>query len=120
MSNPQQRAHERVAVVLSADIAVGRRRFTAITKNLSVGGCCIEGAYPLPEGSEVALRLFVVVDGIEDAGMPAMAMTASVQWHAEAEAAPLACRHLAGLRFDGASSEQRGWLEAFLLRDQAA
>jgi hypothetical protein len=109
-----RRAHARVDIRLSAEVRVGDRRHAAATKNLSLGGCCIESAYPLAEGAEVALALFVVVDDIELANLPALECRAAVQWTVENDDAGLETRHVAGLRFVELTADQAGWLQRFV------
>jgi c-di-GMP-binding flagellar brake protein YcgR len=115
---PNRRQHRRYDLALSADIRYGEQRFTATTKNLSAGGCCIESAYACPEDGTVIVELFLVVDGIEDDSMPSLAVQAHVQWAAEADEGPPESRHIAGLRFENATADQTAWLEKFLARVQ--
>lgn len=116
MSPENRRAHERYRLHLSAEIRTDKGTITAVTRDLSVGGCCIEAPYPLEEGSQIRLSLFLVVDGIECADTPPLIVGASVQWTAENDEAPADGRHLAGMRFTDATDEQRTWLESFLSR----
>ncbi|HUH02199.1 MAG TPA: PilZ domain-containing protein [Kofleriaceae bacterium] len=116
MSPQNRRAHERYNIHLSAEIFTGTSRFTATTRDLSVGGSCVEGGYPFEEGSEVDVSLFVVVDGIEDDATPPLRTRGVVQWTAENEDAPANARHLAGLRFDHLTEAQHAWLEAVISR----
>lgn len=115
-----RRQHQRYDLALSADVRSGDQRFTATTKNLSAGGCCIESAYPCPEDGTVFVELFLVVDGIEDDAMPSLAVQAHVQWAAEADEGPPESRNIAGLRFEGVTPEQTAWLEKFLSRVPSA
>ncbi|RMH42786.1 MAG: PilZ domain-containing protein [Deltaproteobacteria bacterium] len=111
----EHRVHPRFAIRLSAEVACGDRTFTGTTRNVSVGGCCLESAFPLAEGAEVRLDLFVVVDGIEDERMPPLTTRATVQWAAEQDDGAFA----AGLRFTGLTAAQQRWLDQFLARTGA-
>lgn len=111
-----RRQYARVDVSLSAEIRTSERSFTARTRNLSEGGCCIEGAYPLIDGASIAVSLFLVVDGIEDESMPPLSCGARVQWTVDDEQAGPSARYMAGLQFDGATDEQKAWLARFLAR----
>jgi len=115
---PNRRQQRRYDLALSAEIRANEQLFTAITRNLSTGGCCIESAYPCPEDGTVSVELFLVVDGIEDDSMPSMAVTAHVQWAAESDEGPADARHVAGLRFENATAEQTEWLGRFLSKVQ--
>jgi c-di-GMP-binding flagellar brake protein YcgR len=111
---PQRRAHPRFVLRLSAEVRSGERRFAAVTRDLSLGGCSVEAPYPLPEGESIALALFVVVDDIEEATLPPLECRADVQWTAANDEAPLESRHIAGLRFVELGAAQRAWLARFL------
>lgn len=109
----QQRQHERLDIRLSAEVHAGDRVFTATTRNMSVGGCCLESAYPLAEDAELRLDLFMVYDGIEDERMPPLTVGGAVQWAAPTDDEQL---HLAGVRFSQITEAQTRWLEQFLSR----
>lgn len=115
-----RRKHTRFDIALSAEVKTERRSFDAVTKNLSEGGCCIEAAYALGEGDDIRVSLFLTVDGIEDESMPPMICNAHVQWTVEADADDPTSRHMAGLKFVGATDEQKAWLKSFLQRTGAA
>ena len=112
----EQRAHKRHKVSLAVEVVVDARRFTAVTRDVSAGGCCIESAYPLAEGSQLTVTLYLVVDGIEEASMPGMAVGASVQWNAENEEGDPDSRHISGLKFTNATAQQTQWLEGVIQR----
>ena len=107
-----QRAHKRFELHLSAEVSAGARTFTAVTRNLSAGGCCLESAHPLSENAELGVNLFLVVDGVEDERMPPLAARGTVQWVAETDDAHFA----AGIKFVGLNPAQTQWLEQFLTR----
>ncbi len=115
MTPQNRRAHQRFDLHLSAEITTAAGVVTAVTKDLSVGGCCLESAYQLTEGATIQLALFLVVDGIEDTDTPPLIIPAHIQWTAENDEAALDSRHLAGMRFEG-SPEQSAWLDNFLAR----
>jgi c-di-GMP-binding flagellar brake protein YcgR len=108
-----RRAQPRHAIRLSAEVTTPERTFAAVTRDLSAGGCCLEAAYALPEEAELELALFVVVDDIEEAGMPPLRCRATVQWHASNDEAAVEAQHLAGLRFAELSDAQLAWLARF-------
>jgi hypothetical protein len=112
----ERREYRRYDLRLSAEISIGDRQFTAVTRDVSAGGCCLESAYKLEENANIDLALFLVIDGIEDTSMPPLRVPAHVQWAAENEEAPAESRHLTGIRFEGATQEQISWLEGVLAR----
>ena len=116
MSGNERRAHQRFEIQLGAEIRTAERSFSAATKDVSVGGACIEGPYALEETSAIDLDLFVVVDGVEEAGFPPLTVRARVQWTAETDDPAVAWRNLAGLRFEELDEAKRQWLERVLAR----
>lgn len=112
----ERRVHARHEIALATEIKTERQTFTAMTRDLSAGGCCIAAAYPMDEGSLVGVSLFVVVDGIEQEGMAPLKADATVQWTAEADEGSTSERHLAGLKFVDITAEQSAWIEAMLAR----
>lgn len=111
---PTPRAHARYAVRLSVELRTPTRRFAATTRDLSVGGCCVEGPYPVEEGAAIDLAMFVVVDDIEEASLPPLECQAIVQWCGDNDEADLGVRHVAGLRFVDLGEPQLAWLARFL------
>jgi len=116
MSSSERRAHPRFEIQLGAEIRTATRTFSAATKDVSVGGACIEGPYPLEEAAVVDVNLFVVVDGVEEAGFPPLPVRARVQWIAETDEPEVGWRNLAGLRFEELDDAKRQWLEGVLAR----
>jgi hypothetical protein len=110
-----RRIHRRYAIRLAAEVHAASV-FTATTRDLSEGGCCIEAAYPLEDGADIALSLFLVVDGIEDAHQPPLEVRARVQWAAANPDAPAPIRHVAGLHFEGVTAAQAQWLTGVIKR----
>jgi hypothetical protein len=85
-------------------------RFTARTRDLSVGGVGLILDRPLQEGAIVGLSLFLVVDQIEDENTPPLAARGRVVWCAESENGDVA----AGIRFEGLEPQQAERLAHFL------
>jgi hypothetical protein len=112
----EKRQHRRYAIHLAAEIRAASGRFTATTRDLSEGGCCIEAAYPLEDGAMVDVSLFLVVDGVEDAHQPALEARARVQWAASNPDAPAPTRCVAGLHFEGMTPAQAQWLTGVIAR----
>lgn len=110
-----RRIHPRFEIRLAAELTLpGGRRATAVTRDLSEGGTCVESAYQLPEGEIIDVALFVVVDGVEEASLPPLRIKATVQWTAQNDEGPIDARHIGGLRFGDLSPAQSGWLTRFL------
>jgi hypothetical protein len=115
----ERRVHTRFVVALAAEITAGDAQFTATTKDISVGGCCIASPYPLPEGGTVMCSLYLVVDGIEEAGLAALETQATVRWAADTGEVGTDDRHMAGLDFCGLSEQQRAWLLATIAKTES-
>ena len=75
----------RYSIRFAAEVQHGPNQITATTRNLSVGGACLELDRALPEGAELDLALFVIEDDIESVGGSRLAMRACVQWATEPE-----------------------------------
>jgi hypothetical protein len=99
---------------MSAEVRVAGRTFTATTRNLSVGGCCLEAAHAMPEDAAIELDLFVVVDDVEEERLPPLSVRGTVMWVAETGE----IAHVAGVRFEGMTAAQGRWLEQFLAQAQ--
>jgi c-di-GMP-binding flagellar brake protein YcgR len=106
----EHRVHPRYDIRLAAEVTTSERTFTATTRNLSSGGCCLESHYPLPEGAEIRLDLFVVYEGVEDERMPPLSTRGTIQWAAETDDGSLT----AGVKFEGLTDAQQQWLGTFL------
>jgi PilZ domain len=104
-----RRKHARLDVRMSAEIRSARSVFTATTRDLSEAGAGLEADRPLIEGEEIALGLFLVVDGLEEE-TPPLWVKARVAWTSETDAG----LHTAGLRFAVITNEQRAWLRQVL------
>ncbi len=104
-----RRQHPRVDLRMSAEIRTQRSVFTATTRDLSEGGVGISADYPLEEGSEVVLGLFLVLDDVES-DTPPLWVKARVAWAAETDDN----RYNAGVRFEVITEDQRKWLRQVL------
>jgi c-di-GMP-binding flagellar brake protein YcgR len=110
-----QRAHPRTKVAVSAEIDTFSDRFTATTRDLSLGGVGLDVDRPLTEGAAISLSLFLVVDDIEDETAQAMTVRARVAWCAEADDGA----YNVGVRFENLLEQQRHWLARFLASAKA-
>lgn len=115
----ERRVHDRFVIELAAEITAGDNQFTATTKDISSGGCCIVSAYPLADGATVMCSLYLVIDGIEEAGMSALETQALVRWSADTGDGGSEQRHLAGLDFSSLTVEQQAWLQATIAKAEA-
>lgn len=73
----------RHAIRLSADLVVDGQSLTGMTRNLSMGGVCVEVHRPILEGKLLRITLFVVEDDVETEGIRGLELTGTVQWAAE-------------------------------------
>lgn len=115
----ERRRHHRYEIALAAELRLGDTTFTATTRDVSDGGCCIACAYVVPEKQIIDCALFVVVDGIEEAGLPPLRVKASVQWMAESDDGDPAVRYIAGLQFQEIAVEQKRWLAQAIARSRS-
>ena len=109
MAPQGRRQHARLDVRMSAEIRTARSVFTATTRDLSEGGAGLETDRPLIEGEEIAIGLFLVVDGVESE-TPPLWVTGKVAWIGETDAG----HHTAGVRFAVITNDQRAWLRQVL------
>lgn len=109
-----RRAHARLDIRMSAEIRTSRAVFTATTRDLSEAGAGLETDRALTEGEEIALGLFLVVDGVETE-TPPLWVKAKVAWTGENDEG----HHTAGVRFAVITNEQRAWLRGVLAHVQA-
>jgi hypothetical protein len=110
-----RRQHTRLDIRMSAEIRTSRAVFTATTRDLSEAGAGLETDRALAEGDEIALGLFLVVDGVE-AETPPLWVKAKVAWTGENDDG----HHTAGVRFAVITNEQRAWLRGVLTHVQPA
>lgn len=104
------RQSPRLPVRLSAELRIGDKTATALTRNLSTGGVCLEGAPALREGASVTVGLFFVVDDVEDATIAPLEIGGKVAWVTRDEKAS----SLVGVRFERVSAFQLNALMKYL------
>jgi len=102
----RRRQFQRVPIRMSAEIHFGGNVFTGTTRDLSEGGVGLEASKALPEGGEVTLGLFLVVDGVEEERVPPLWVKGRVAWSGELDDG----RHMTGVRFEVITDEQKSWL----------
>jgi c-di-GMP-binding flagellar brake protein YcgR len=107
----EHRRQTRVELRVSAEIKVGTRTLTGVTRNLSTGGVCLELDTGLAEGDSIALRLFPVEDDIEAEGARGLEIAGRVQWVAEADRG-----YTVGVQFKDLSPAQMNGLVATVKR----
>jgi c-di-GMP-binding flagellar brake protein YcgR len=108
-NQPSRRQHQRVDLRMSAEVRTARSVFTATTRDVSEGGVGLSCDYPLEEGSEIILGLFLVLDDVES-DTPPLWVKARVAWAAETDDH----RTNAGVRFEVITDDQRKWLRQVL------
>jgi c-di-GMP-binding flagellar brake protein YcgR len=101
-----RRQFQRTQIRMSAEVHLGESTMTATTRDLSEGGVGLELAKALPEGAEVTLGLFLVVDGVEEERLPPLWVKGRVAWGGELDDG----RHAAGVRFEVITDAQKEWL----------
>lgn len=106
----KRRAHARVPLRMSAEIHVAETSHTAMTRDLSEGGCGIELNQPLTETAEVTVGLFLVIDDIEEERIPPLWVKGRVVWAAEQDDG----RTVAGIRFEVITEQQRAWIRGVI------
>jgi c-di-GMP-binding flagellar brake protein YcgR len=109
--NHPPRAHPRTKIELSAEVDNFKDRFTAATRDLSLGGAGLDLDRPVKEGAAISVSLFLVVDEIEDEQTKPLTVRAKVAWCAESDEEG---RFSAGVRFENLTPPQSEWLERFL------
>lgn len=97
---PQPRA-PRFNIRLSAELKVDALRLTGTTRNLSIGGVCVEIDRPIAEGKKIGMTLFVVEDDVETEGARGLDLTGAVQWMAEGDR-----NYAVGIKFDNLTPAQ--------------
>ena len=102
----QQRQHQRTQIQMSAEVHLGGLTVTATTRDLSEGGVGIQLGRALPEGAEVTLGLFLVVDGVEEERVPPLWVKGRVVWAGELDEG----RFAAGIRFEVITDAQKSWV----------
>jgi hypothetical protein len=107
----EARQNRRYNVRLSAEVTYRGELFTATTRDLSVGGVCLESRRTVPEGDPLRVALFLVVDEIEDPSQPSIDLTGKVAWAAPGEEGRPGTL---GVRFEGLTPMQQAGLNRFL------
>src|ERR1700761_2708797 len=100
-TNMRERA-PRHDVRLSAEVKLETARLTGTTRNLSLGGVCIEIDRPVPDGKQLRITLFIVEDGIETEGARGLDLMGTVQWTAEADRG-----YAVGIKFANLTPQQQ-------------
>jgi hypothetical protein len=85
MADDPRRKAQRYDIRIGAELAVGGKHLTGTTRNLSLGGLCVEIDRPVPEGTLLQLTLFVVEDDVEAASGRGLTLSGTVQWQAEGD-----------------------------------
>jgi hypothetical protein len=108
--NPEnKRSTPRFNIRLSVELQLDGRTTTGTTRNVSVGGICIELERRLTEGSYLAFKLFLVEDDIESDDEKPLDLVGTVQWAAESEKG-----FAMGIKFGNLTRAQKTTLEARL------
>jgi hypothetical protein len=111
----QQRAHQRYPIRLAADVNTGQETFPARAKNLSVGGVGLELDRAIEPQSLIAISLFLVEDGIEDATVGTLDLHGQMIWIAPLDRGG----YEGGVRFAPIQPVQTRQLQGFLDRLRA-
>lgn len=107
MAVEQKRKDARYEIRIAAEVRHARGTLTGTTRNLSLGGVCVELPQLLKEGSLAQLTLFIVEDDVESEGTKGLSLTATVQWTAEGDRG----YYTVGLKFGNLSTAQKTALE---------
>ena len=99
--NQMQPRAPRFNIRLSAELKVDALRLTGTTRNLSIGGVCVEIDRPIPEGKLIRMTLFVVEDDVETEGARGLDLTGTVQWLAEGDR-----NYAVGIKFGNLNAAQ--------------
>lgn len=91
----------RYNIRLSAELKVDAHVVTGTTRNLSMGGVCIEIDRPVKEGKLIRMTLFVVEDDVEAEDARGLDLTGTVQWMAEADRG-----YAVGIKFGNLNASQ--------------
>ncbi len=102
----RRRQYTRVLLRMSAEIHLGDTSFTATTRDLSEGGCGLELKQLLPEGAEITLGLFLVVDDVEEERNPPLWVKGRIAWAGELDEGGF----IAGIRFEVITEQQKKWI----------
>jgi c-di-GMP-binding flagellar brake protein YcgR len=105
-ASDHRRQFQRTQIRMSTEVHLAGATLTATTRDLSEGGVGIELSRALPEGAEVTLGLFLVVDDVEEERVPPLWVKGRVVWAGEVDDG----RHAAGVRFEVITDQQKAWL----------
>ena len=108
VERPVNRA-PRFALALAAELRTPSFRTAGTTRNVSVGGVCVEIDRELKDGEQLDLSLYVVEDDIEAEGKTTLDLRATVQWCAEADRG-----YAVGLKFVDPPPQKLAMLERVL------
>jgi hypothetical protein len=103
------RSDKRFDVRLSMELVLDGRAVTGATRNVSLGGVCVELERKLQEKAYLRFNLFLVEEEIESVTASALDLTGTVQWTAESENG-----YAAGIKFANLTNAQKAALEARL------
>jgi c-di-GMP-binding flagellar brake protein YcgR len=106
----EQRKYPRYSVEVAAEVQLRGEVTVASTKDLSNGGASLITERPLPEGTPIAVTLFLTQDGIEDPDEEPFEAQATVMWSAERDSGS----YTTGVRFDRIQPSQDKQLQRFL------
>lgn len=99
----------RYPIRIGAELRVEGKLVTGTTRNLSLGGVCLEIDRPLAEGALLRITLFTVEDDVEAEGARGLELTGTVQWMAEADHG-----YAVGVKFGNLTAVQAKMLEGAL------
>lgn len=103
-TNQRPRA-PRYNIRLSAELKIDAGTVTGTTRNLSMGGVCVEIDRPVAEGKLIRLTLFIVEEDIEAEGARGLDLTGTVQWMAEGDRG-----YAVGIKFGNLTAAQQAAL----------
>lgn len=106
----RRRQFVRTPLRMSAELHLGDTSFTAMTRDLSEGGCGLELPRPVAEGAALTIGLFLVIDDVEDERVPPLWVKGRVAWAAELDEG----KTMAGVRFEVITDEQKAWVRQVL------
>ncbi len=111
MTDDPRRSAQRFNFRIGAEVRVQGKQLTGTTRNLSVGGLCVEIDRPVPEGTLVQMTLFLVEDDVESASGRGLDLTGTVQWQAEGDRG-----YALGIKFGTLTAQQTNALKQALAR----
>ena len=106
----EQRKATRFDVEVSAEVYTTSTVLTALTRNLSDSGVCLDMECGLNEGETIGVSLFLTSDGIEDPDTEPLNLKAEVVWCAQKDET----RFFSGARFSDLTPDRVQTLKRFL------